>query len=82
MAYPREVLNELFWRDDRDMGSVRLAFIHRGAENDIKVVQGSEIVNLDRSFFHTSTSQVPYHRIVRIWYGNETLYDRDTASRK
>ncbi len=66
MSFPREVLNELKWHPDRSLESAEIAYGHRGAPNDLKVIPGNDISELGRSFFSTRESRIPYHRIRRI----------------
>ena len=77
MAFPREVLNELKWHRGR-VSDASITYLHRGAPGDRRTVSGSEIIELERSFFTTAESRIPYHRIRRIMLGGETLYmDRE-----
>jgi len=73
VVYPREVLNELKWNGDR-LGGALITYLHRGAPGDRVTIKGSDIVELERSFFVTADSKVPYHRIRRIELEGEVLY--------
>ena len=73
---PREVLNELKWRDDRNLVIAKIFYIHRGAPGDQKEISGADIEELDNSFFSTSGSMIPYHRIFRIEYEGRVLFKR------
>jgi uncharacterized protein (UPF0248 family) len=44
-------------------------------------IRGEEIIELERSFFLTADSKIPYHRIKRIEKGGEVLYE-DRSSLK
>jgi len=66
MVFPREVLNELRWRSDKDIRRAEISYEHRGAPGDIAVIPGDGITELGRSFFGTEDSMIPYHRIRRI----------------
>jgi uncharacterized protein (UPF0248 family) len=74
MVYPREVLNRLKWSGDRDLDDVVIYYLHRGAPNDTMTIKGKDIIELERSFFVTADSKIPYHRIRRIEKGGEVLY--------
>lgn len=77
MVFPREVLNELKWHRGR-LDDAVITYVHRGAPGDRRTISGSEIVELERSFFATAESRIPYHRIRRIELNGETLYlDRE-----
>lgn len=74
---PREVLNEAWWRPDADLEEIRITYVHRGAPGDRRTADGDEFVDLGRSFIVLcSGSRIPYHRITRIEYGDETVYAR------
>ncbi len=73
VAFPREVLNELKWHRGR-LSDASITYLHRGAPGDRRTVNGSEIVELERSFFTTAESRIPYHRIRRIELDGEILY--------
>jgi uncharacterized protein (UPF0248 family) len=66
MVFPREVLNELRWHPTRSLNRAEITYEHRGSPDDVRVISGSEIVELGRSFFGTAESKIPYHRIRRI----------------
>ena len=75
MAYPREVLNELKWSKDKGLEDAVVTYLHRGAPGDRVAIKGSEIVELERSFFVTADSKIPYHRIRRIEHQGKVLYE-------
>ncbi len=76
MALPREILNELKWREDRDLSKAEIWYIHRGAPNDTKIFSGNEILNLERSFMVLEEASIPYHRIFRIIYEGDVIFER------
>jgi uncharacterized protein (UPF0248 family) len=75
MTYPREVLNELKWKPGMSLDKAEITYIHRGAPRDEMTIQGSDIIELERSFFVTQESKIPYHRIKRIVYEGKLLFD-------
>jgi uncharacterized protein len=75
MVFPREVLNQLKWGPEGGLDRAEVTYLHRGAPGDEKLVKGSDIVELERSFFCTSESKVPYHRIRRIALDGRLLFD-------
>ena len=75
MAYPREVLNELKWSKDKGLDDAVITYLHRGALGDIMTITGSDIMELERSFFVTADSKIPYHRILRIELRGVVLYE-------
>jgi len=78
----RNLLNEIKWT--KDLEKLEVWYLHRGAPRDTMVIKGAEIVSLGRSFLETSSATIPYHRIIKILYEGETLFDRWelTKSRK
>lgn len=75
MAFPREVLNELEWRTNRDLRMAEISYVDRGSPGDTKTISGSEVTGLGRSFFRVGGTQIPYHRIKKIVYRGAILYD-------
>lgn len=76
MSNPRDVLNELKWKQDCDMNKAEIWYLHRGAPNDTKIISGKDIVKLERSFIKTTTAMIPYHRILRIIYEEKIIFKR------
>ena len=52
-----------------------ITYVHRGAPGDEVTILGAQITELERSFFCTVESKIPYHRIRRILLDGKTLYD-------
>jgi len=75
VVYPREVLNELRWWSDRGLERAEIHYKHRGAPADTRIISGIEIVELGRSFFRATNSEIPYHRITKIIHDGNVLYD-------
>jgi len=72
--HPRQVLNEIKWR--YDLNRCRVYYIHRGAPEDTKVIEGNVIKKIDRGFLILEGSiHIPYHRIFRIEYGDEVVFE-------
>jgi len=74
MPHVRDILNEIKWT--KDLEKVKIWYIHRGALNNTKIISGIEITGIGRSFLETSTITIPYHRIIKILYGEKTVFDR------
>ncbi len=58
------------------MASVVIHYVHRGAPQDTKIISGKDIMETDASFFTTSESSVPYHRIFKIEYLGRVIFER------
>jgi len=82
MVFPREVLNQLKWGPRGGLERVEVTYLHRGAPGDLMTILGSEIVELERSFFVTSDSKIPYHRIRCIVLDGNVLYDSNLRKGK
>ncbi|MBI0583656.1 MAG: DUF504 domain-containing protein [Methanomassiliicoccus sp.] len=80
MTFPREVLNRLRWKEGEGLEDVVVTYLHRGAPGDVATVRGQDIVELERSFFVTADSKIPYHRIRVIERRGEVLY-RDRSEK-
>ncbi len=75
--YPRAILNRLKWTEGEDISEAKITYLHRGAPGDRMSIKGSEIVELERSFFVTADAKIPYHRIRRIEYRGRVLFDSE-----
>ncbi|MFA5103503.1 MAG: DUF504 domain-containing protein [Candidatus Thermoplasmatota archaeon] len=74
MVFVRDVLNKIKWTKDLD--KVTVWYVHRGAVQNTKVLSGDEITRIGRSFLETATATIPYHRIIKIFYGEKIVFDR------
>lgn len=81
MAFPRNVLNRLRWTDGESLDDAIIWYIHRGAPGDNMKIRGSSLKELGRVFFETSEASIPYHRILRIDYRGETLFEKDARAK-
>ena len=76
MTNPRDVLNELKWKEDSNLNLAEIWYIHRGAPDDTKVISGKNVVKLEKSFMQTNAAMIPYHRIFKIVYNGKTIFKR------
>ncbi len=74
MAYPREILNMLKWKEGMSLEEAVIWYVHRGAPGDVAQVSGSRIRALERYFFETDEAAIPYHRVLRIDFRGETIF--------
>ncbi len=74
MRKARDVLNELRWREGRNLRRAVVWVRGRGA--DVKAIGGEEIVELGRRYFSTATATIPYYKVVRIECDGETVFAR------
>ena len=76
MTNPRDILNELKWKQGCNINQAEIWYIHRGAPNDTKIIVGKDIVKLEKSFMQTTTAMIPYHRIFKIIYEKKVIFKR------
>ncbi len=80
MPSVRDILNEIKWT--KDFSKVTLWYIHRGALHDTKSITGEEIIDIGKSFLGTTTASIPYHRIIKIVYDDEIVFNRSEIHSK
>ncbi len=80
--HPRLILNEIKWRFE-SLNKCKVHYIHRGVPGDVKTVKGSEIKNIERGFLVLQGTvedvYIPYHRIIRIEFNDQTIFERKTG---
>ncbi|HIJ16694.1 MAG TPA: DUF504 domain-containing protein [Thermoplasmata archaeon] len=81
MVFPREVLNRLRWTEGESLDEAVIWYIHRGAPGDNIRIHGTALRSLGRTFFETEEASIPYHRILRIDYRGETLFEKDARAK-
>lgn len=79
---PREILNELKWREDRDISKAEIWYSSRGTEEGYVIITGGELTELGKSFFSTASATIPYYKIFRIVYEEEVIFDREELEKK
>jgi len=72
----RDVLNRYMWDPAFDFQDVVVEYIHRGAPGDTGILHGRDIKHLGRQFMETEGASIPYHRIIRILYRGEVVWQR------
>jgi uncharacterized protein (UPF0248 family) len=59
---------------------VTICYVDRGAPGDLSCVRGEQIIHLDSYYMEMAspggTTAIPYHRIRRILYREEILWER------
>ena len=75
MRKARDVLNELRWREGRDLAKAQVWVRGRTAD-DVKAIDGDEIVELGHRYLTTATATIPYYKLVRIVYEGEVVFER------
>lgn len=77
---PRSILNKLKWTN-QDFSKVEIWYIHRGAPDDTRIVNGKDIIEIGKAFLELSNEHgegvgIPYHRIFRIVADGKVVYDK------
>lgn len=74
--YPRDILNEMKWKGF-DLARCTLYYVHRGAPDDTKIIPGSAVDTIGRSFFTTREgTSIPYHRIFRMDFDGVQIFNK------
>lgn len=76
---PREVLNELKWREGMGLAEAEVWVLDRARAEGYAVIPGTELRNLGRSFFETDRAAIPYHRVLLITFRGREVYRRPGA---
>lgn len=76
MRTAREVLNELRWRQGRDLSRAEIWIADRRSPSGGRVLSGAKVTDLGRRYFTTARATIPFYKIVKITYGGRTLFER------
>ena len=76
MTSPKEILNKLKWKQEFNIELAEIWYIHRGAPKDTRIISGKDIVKLEKSFMKTTNAVIPYHRIIKIIYNQDIIFQR------
>ena len=75
MPRARDVLNELRWREGRDLARA-VVWVRGRRADDVKAIRGEEIEELGRRYFSTATATIPYYKVVRIESDGNVVFER------
>jgi uncharacterized protein (UPF0248 family) len=74
---PKDVLNKLKWKEGESLADATIYYVSRGSPDDSASVSGREIKNIEAFGFELeSGSYIPYHRVYKIDYRGETIFDK------
>ncbi len=77
--FPRELLNEVKYTG-YDLSKCTIYYINRGSPNDVGIVEGGQIIEIGKGFLILEgipyERYIPYHRIVRIEYGDTVIFEK------
>jgi uncharacterized protein (UPF0248 family) len=71
----RELLNQMKWHSKYNFDHIEIWFVSRGSPGTLDSVRGSEIVGLEPRAMQTAHKWIPYHRVVRIDYAGQTIFE-------
>jgi len=78
----REALNELRWRGRSRLGNAILWYLDRTRPEGYRLIRGSEIVALERRYFETAETRLPYYKVVRIECEGRVVFERQSYPAK
>ncbi|AGB05378.1 hypothetical protein AciM339_1525 [Aciduliprofundum sp. MAR08-339] len=77
----RKTLNEYKWRRDRDFNLIEVHYIDRLSSRGYSILHGSDIVDMGDKFIFTKNGMIPYHRVIRILYDGQIIFERFHGNR-
>jgi uncharacterized protein len=73
----RTILNMILWHPDMQIKDTKITYIHRGASENLKTINGNSIERLEGGFLILKEgTQIPFHRIVKITNNNKILWKK------
>jgi uncharacterized protein (UPF0248 family) len=73
---PRDVLNKIKWDKNYDFKLIEISYIHRGAKNDTRIITGSKVLDIQKTFIKTNSVMIPMHRVFKIKYNEKIIFER------
>ncbi len=81
MRTSHAILLRLLHDPQYDFGKASVQYVNRGAPGDRSKVEGKSILKLEQGGMEIESDQgmkfIPYHRIRRIYYCGETMWEHD-----
>lgn len=73
----RTIINMILWHPDMEITETKITYIHRGAPENLKTINGDSFVRFERGFIILKEdTQIPFHRIVKITNNNKILWKK------
>ena len=73
---PREILNRIKWSESEALEGVEIWYLHRGAPENTRKIGGEGVVELGKNYLELENASIPYHRILKIVYHGEVVYEK------
>jgi uncharacterized protein (UPF0248 family) len=81
MAHPRDILNEIKWRDGLNLSEIVIYYKDR-VMPERGYIKGIQIKKWDKSFIYTkSDSVIPFHRVDEIIHKDKIMFKRKKKER-
>ena len=73
----RTTINLILWHPEMQINETEITYIHRGAQGNIKKINGESIERVERGFLILKEGiQIPFHRIIKIENNNKVLWKK------
>jgi len=77
----KRIIDKYKWDPNKYLNGLRIRYVHRGAANDIKWVNGSDIIRASEGFLEIRGRDeritcIPFHRVNLIKDGEQIIFDR------
>ncbi len=77
----KEIIDKYKWDPNKNLNSLRLRYVHRGAANDIKWVEGRNVIMASEGFLEIRgpddrITYIPFHRVNLIMDEGIIIFDR------
>ena len=72
----REVLNKIKWTEEEGLSLVKLTYKDRMTVTGTKIIEGKDIISLERKYFNTATIRLPYYKILKIEHKEVVIWER------
>ena len=67
----------VLWHPEMEKNHTKISYIHRGAQGNIKTIQGTDIERIENGFLVLNDeTQIPFHRIIKIEYENKQIWKK------
>jgi uncharacterized protein (UPF0248 family) len=74
---PKDILNRLKWKEGESLSDATIFYVSRGSPDDSASASGSDVKSIESFGFELeSGSYIPYHRIYKIEYRGEIIFDK------
>lgn len=72
----RDILNEYRWKEECNFSDIEIWYVHRGSVHNTRMIKGSDVIAVHKTFVETAEAMIPHHRIFRIMYHDTILFER------